>query len=186
MDFKPSQKKAKLRRAIRAQLQSLTSDEKHRASAQLCEQIVAYLAQRPAIKTIASFAALPIEPDLRALHQLLPKHKIVYPKSRPSGGMQFYHVSEPSTLVVGRYTILEPVESEQNRTSIDSIQLFLCPAFAYTNEGERLGKGGGYYDRALTQRAPNSQLLGIIFKQQLLTELLTEAHDITMDAVLRA
>lgn len=100
--------------------------------------------------------------------------------------MQFYRVDAASNLEVGLYNIPEPVANPAKLIAPEEIDLFLCPAFSYTPKGKRLGKGGGYYDRLLTNRREDSSLLGIIFKEQLRSEIPTEQHDISVDSVLSA
>lgn len=75
----------------------------------------------------------------------------------------------------------------------------LVPGLAFTKDGLRLGRGGGYYDRFLERfskpRAANKgvtnseqrpKLIGVCYEAQLLKELPYTHHDIQMDAVLCA
>ena len=60
--------------------------------------------------------------------------------------------------------------------------LMLVPGLAFTPEGRRLGRGGGYYDRYLTGKE-NIYKAGTAYPFQILPDLPVESHDIIMDKV---
>ena len=62
------------------------------------------------------------------------------------------------------------------------VSLVLVPGLAFTRRGDRLGYGGGYYDRWLAEH-PEALRVGICLDFQILPSLPTEAHDIGMDLV---
>ncbi len=82
------------------------------------------------------------------------------------------------------YGIREPNDSSHKLVDPKAIDLFLCPASAYTSNGERLGKGGGYYDHYLLRKRPDAITLGVVFSSQLVAHIPTEAHDLLVDRVL--
>jgi 5-formyltetrahydrofolate cyclo-ligase len=65
----------------------------------------------------------------------------------------------------------------------ESIDVVIVPGLAFTATGERLGQGGGWYDRFLARVRPECVTIGVGFQQQLLAELPTEAHDIPLTLV---
>lgn len=62
------------------------------------------------------------------------------------------------------------------------IDLAIIPGMAFTPQGDRLGRGKGYYDRLLPHLT--CPLIGIAFPFQLLPTIPTEPHDIRMTEVL--
>jgi 5-formyltetrahydrofolate cyclo-ligase len=54
---------------------------------------------------------------------------------------------------------------------------------AFTRDGRRLGKGGGYYDRFLANLQPRPYCIGVTFAALLLEQIPMEEHDIKMDQV---
>jgi 5-formyltetrahydrofolate cyclo-ligase len=60
-----------------------------------------------------------------------------------------------------------------------TFDLILVPGVAFTQAGERLGYGGGYYDRYLP-RCPQATLLAAAFAQQIVPTIPTESHDLTI------
>ena len=59
----------------------------------------------------------------------------------------------------------------------------VVPGLAFTAAGERLGQGGGWYDRYLAQVRADCTTIGVCFAEQILDTLPVEAHDVTMDHI---
>ena len=59
----------------------------------------------------------------------------------------------------------------------------VVPGLAFTAAGQRLGQGGGWYDRYLAEIRDDCLTVGVCFREQLLAEVPTEAHDVTVDVV---
>ena len=70
-------------------------------------------------------------------------------------------------------------------TDYSVIDLAIIPGVAFTMEGKRLGRGKGYYDRLLNQPSFSGVYkLGICYPFQLLPELPTSSHDVSLDEIL--
>ncbi len=169
--------KSALRRQIKQTLSALTSEEKSKTSRLLCQQIADYLNDHPEIQTVGTFAGLPLEPDLRALHELS-RVILAYPLVNDDL-MTFHAIAKYNDLTVGNYGIKEPTA---DHPFIDCPDLILCPGYAFTPEGKRLGKGGGFYDRFLAKKS--TRTIGIVFPCQIVEDLPTEEHDRDVDLVL--
>ena len=61
--------------------------------------------------------------------------------------------------------------------------LVLCPLVAFDAGGRRLGRGGGYIDRALAALGPGVRVVGLAWEQQRADRIPTAAHDRTLDMV---
>lgn len=59
----------------------------------------------------------------------------------------------------------------------------IVPGVAFTVEGDRLGQGGGWYDRYLSQVRADCVTVGVCFAEQVVDELPSEAHDVVVDHV---
>jgi 5-formyltetrahydrofolate cyclo-ligase len=59
----------------------------------------------------------------------------------------------------------------------------VVPALAVDHRGARLGRGGGYYDRALSHARPDATLVAVLFDDELVDHLPAEPHDRPVDAV---
>lgn len=59
----------------------------------------------------------------------------------------------------------------------------IVPGLAFTAAGDRLGQGGGWYDRFLSTVRTDCTMIGVCFAEQIVGALPVEAHDIVMDHV---
>jgi 5-formyltetrahydrofolate cyclo-ligase len=63
------------------------------------------------------------------------------------------------------------------------LDLIVVPGLAFTAEGNRLGRGAGFYDRFLAGIPANTVKVGVCFEFQRVSEVPQESHDVKMDAV---
>ncbi|MDC0886417.1 5-formyltetrahydrofolate cyclo-ligase [Altererythrobacter sp.] len=109
-------------------------------------------------------------------------HRLALPVlSEASAEMQFAAFTDPfeeSDLVSGPFGIRQPSEDAQ---LIEPDMLFV-PLLAFTLQGDRLGQGGGHYDRWLAAH-PGRTKVGLAWDAQLVDELPVEAHDQRLDAI---
>jgi 5-formyltetrahydrofolate cyclo-ligase len=82
----------------------------------------------------------------------------------------------------GPFGIREPASHSPVR-AITDIDVFLVPGVAFTRDGRRLGRGGGYYDATLARRGPHAQAIGVVFDCNVVNDLPTEPHDVKMDFI---
>jgi 5-formyltetrahydrofolate cyclo-ligase family len=59
----------------------------------------------------------------------------------------------------------------------------IVPGLAFTAQGDRLGQGGGWYDRFLADVRPECRTIGVGFVEQVVDALPVEVHDIRLDHV---
>lgn len=77
-----------------------------------------------------------------------------------------------------KLNVFEP-EIPSIETEVD---VFLIPGIAFTVDGKRLGRGGGFYDQML-KLYPNSLKIGLTSNDRLLKHIPTEDHDIFLNYV---
>lgn len=63
------------------------------------------------------------------------------------------------------------------------VDVVIVPGVAFTAAGDRLGQGGGWYDRFLVLIREDCTTIGVGFAPQLLPSIPTEPHDVRLDAV---
>lgn len=171
------------KKKLRRHLRSVTVENPITASQRIVERLSTIIAAHPEWRCIALFAALPSEPDLQALHSRFQDRKWIYPRVI-GDEMMFHEVHQPDKqLVVARWSLREPIESLP-LVLPQEIDLILCPGMAFTNDGKRLGKGGGFYDRFLSQcKNDRPYRIGVTFAEHLVDDIPLEPHDATMHAV---
>jgi len=84
-------------------------------------------------------------------------------------------------LILSKLGILEPNSS--NQVDISTIDLILAPGVAFDENCYRLGYGGGFYDRLLSQKRKEVQVVALAFEIQIIDKVPTEPHDYKMDMI---
>jgi len=95
-------------------------------------------------------------------------------------------LTNPDTqLIPGCYDIPEPTPDQIAIATVDpaTIDTVLIPGSVFDTGGGRLGYGGGYYDRFLTESAPQATRVGVAFELQLVDQVPMEPHDQYMDVL---
>lgn len=89
--------------------------------------------------------------------------------------------SGADSMVAGeQFGIGEPTGEEF--VDYDHIDLIIVPGVAFDRNGNRMGRGRGFYDRLLRQ-TPRAYKIGVAFNFQMRVQIPIEAHDIPMDMV---
>lgn len=90
-------------------------------------------------------------------------------------------------LTPNRFGIAEPITRQRPPVSLRSLDLVLMPLVGFDERGNRLGMGGGYYDRSFSfLRRSNwrrPRLIGIAHECQKVAKLSPQPWDVPMDAV---
>jgi 5-formyltetrahydrofolate cyclo-ligase len=82
----------------------------------------------------------------------------------------------------GAFGIMEPCTPEF--TDYAAVDMVIVPGVAFDRQGNRLGRGRGYYDRLFASRLPhNIYKVGVCYLFQLVESVPTEPCDVQMDEV---
>jgi 5-formyltetrahydrofolate cyclo-ligase len=109
-------------------------------------------------------------------------HRLALPRFAANGApMTFAAHSDPhgeSDLEVGPFGILQPAAEAEALVP----DVLFVPLVGFTAALERLGQGGGHYDRWLAEHRP-ALAIGLAWNAQLMPALPVEPHDVPLDAV---
>lgn len=83
----------------------------------------------------------------------------------------------------GTYGILEPNPEIAKPVKPADIDLVIVPGVVFDEKKFRIGYGGGYYDRFLSEVRPDCVKLAPAFELQIVDEIPREGHDIPMDVI---
>lgn len=86
-------------------------------------------------------------------------------------------------LIPNRLSILEPVPMASNLLNSNKSTLLIVPGLAFNNEGYRLGYGGGFYDKYISENQTLANI-GIYYSFQYSENLPIESHDQKLDMII--
>lgn len=171
------------RKRVRAALKAISGVERLALDKRLSERVLSLPVIREA-EAVYAYASLSWEPGTDVILRALFAGKVRLALPRVSGAdMEFYEVTSFADLKPGAFGIREP-GPECGRVFWPKAPVFV-PGMAFTEDGGRLGKGGGYYDKFLS-REPEHPLIGLAYECQRLERVPLEAHDRKMDFVVWA
>lgn len=140
--------RATLRRQLRAARRALSSAQQAAAARRLADRLAALPALRGA-RRIALYWPMDGEIDPRPLRARLPRATFYLPVLQPfpAGTLRFARWGRGQRLARNRFGIPEP----RGRRTVSARQLdvVLMPLTGFDTAGNRLGMGGGFYDRTL-------------------------------------
>lgn len=171
-------RKSKARKSAKALRNSLEPSDEH------LSLIKHYPRNKFRHFSIGGYWPIGNEMDVRPLMQALSfDHSLCLPCT-PSKGkpLAFRQWSWGEALVEGRYGTKEP--ASKNEAVLPDVALI--PLLAFTPNGDRLGYGGGYYDRTLAalRHATNIFACGVAYAAQETGSLPTDKYDMRLDGVL--
>ena len=175
--------KQTLRKQIREQKRAMTEAQIVGKSEALGALFVASKAYQEA-KTIYGY--LPYNQEVRTtamLQKALDDGKRVAVPKCYGEEMRFIYLEDLSKVEKGYCNIPEPIED--GPVADDPTALVLMPGLAFTERGERMGYGGGFYDKFLASE-PNHPTLALCYDFQMVDYIPTEEFDIPVDTVLWA
>lgn len=170
------------KKELRANIKTLKKQHTKEQLLEQSETILAKLEQHPDFKNariVMLYSALPDEVQTQAfIEKWRHKKKIILP-TVVGDDIIPVELAENTTFAVGDFNILEP----QNTPYSGGYDLIVVPGVAFDRNGNRIGRGRGYYDRFLSKHL-NIKRIGICFDFQLVHEVPTEPNDIRMDEVI--
>ena len=147
-------------------------------SAVLRQRLVA-LPEFAAAQTVLVYVATPEELDFLPLTTLAPK-RFALPRCAPKRRLAVH--AYPCPLIVSPFGLREPAATEPELAP-EELDLVLVPALAATPQGDRLGYGGGYYDRFLPRLRPNTPTLLVLPDAHLVETLPLDPWDIPVKII---
>ncbi len=175
--------KTEIRTLIRKEKSLYTPSQLNALSCIACEGIRNETSWQEA-QTVLLYYPLPDEVDVRQLlEESFADGKTVLLPAVVGLELELRVYNGSHSLSKGDLEILEPVGNVFSSDLYSDIDVVLVPGMAFDENGHRLGRGKGYYDRLLPFLR-NAYLLGVAFPFQFLTNIPVEEHDVRMDRVI--
>jgi len=137
------------------------------------------LPQYLASRSVALYSPVQNEVDTKAIQrQALDNNKrVFYPKTSKLDGPGFYQIFSPTDLTGGRFAIPEPLEVHPLSAADEENLIVFVPGVVFDRCGNRLGRGGGWYDRKLAQLNNCGVFVGLAYEFQVVEKLASEKWD---------
>ncbi|MBT4963703.1 MAG: 5-formyltetrahydrofolate cyclo-ligase [Francisellaceae bacterium] len=134
-------------------------------------------------KTVAMYWSFGSEVDTKdILTHALAAYKLCYLPKIVGNTLNFIKITDEQELIANKYKILEP--STGASSSPNELDLILLPLVGYTESGQRIGMGSGYYDRCLATTSNMPLLIGLAYSFQEVTDCKFDEWDIKLDIII--
>jgi len=177
-----------LRQHVRHLRRALTEEQQVQAAALLAEHAVNFAPLANA-RHIALFLSVDGEINTRPLIAKLwqQKKQIYLPVLHPFavGHLLFLRYTPETVLTPNKLRIPEPPLDIRSLITLDQLDVMMVPLVAFDSSGQRLGMGGGFYDRTLQNWRQHRFLpVGVAHDCQQVEQLPTAEWDVPLPAVL--
>lgn len=162
-----------------------SESERASASSKITERLLAHPALLTA-RTVASYVSFRTEFDTTAFNRALltSGKRLLLPRMvRNPNDLRFHEVSDFSAMLPGKWGILEPDAARCVEVETNLIDWILVPGVAFDRRGNRLGYGGGFYDRVLARLTSSAARIAAAFSFQVIDRVPIDATDQTVDCV---
>ena len=174
--------KRSLRLRIGAERRALATPEREVASARIAEHVLG-MPEFASAGRVAAYAALSDEVSLdQVIATVLDSGRPLLLPRVDGRKLVFSRVDDLGALRVGTFGVREPSRGVAE-TAWEPGDLVLVPGVAFDRHGGRLGRGAGFYDRALPRGADAPCVVGVCFDRQLIDAVPMAPHDRRVDAV---
>lgn len=174
-----SHAKRSLRTHMRATLAAMKADERAAASAEACRRVAA-MTEFAGAATVMLYLPLPGEADcsnliadaLRRDRSVCVPHVDWNSRSMLAARITSLNAED---FVIDRHHVRIPRRIEE--IPIDGIECVIVPGLAFDEQGRRLGRGGGFYDRFLARLPASVPTIALAFERQIVADLPATTHD---------
>jgi 5-formyltetrahydrofolate cyclo-ligase len=177
--------KKDLRTRLKANLAALSADEVHQRSRQACNLLVAQ-PEFERCETVMVFLSLPTEINtaplvLRAWQEgkrvLAPRVSWEQRRMMP---VEIRSLTED--IEDTQWSLRQPLQGDP--VPVGMIDLVVVPGLGFDPEGNRLGRGRGFYDRFLAHAEFAGSTCAVAFEEQIVEAIPADSHDIRVDMLI--
>lgn len=128
--------------------------------------------------TITAYSPLADEVDVSPLLKRLPGWRWLLPRIEDEGSLSWRDARVD--LELHRWGMYQPAATAP-ATPIIEVDVFLVPGVGFDGSGNRVGRGGGFYDRELAKRRPDSIAVGVTVGKRIVETVPIGNHDMRVD-----
>jgi len=130
--------------------------------------------------TVAAYVSVGGEPGTGLLLDALVAagKRVVVPVLRPDNDLDWALYTGPASLAPASRGLLEPAGARLGADAVRSADVVLVPGLAVSPSGDRLGRGGGSYDRALARVVAGTPVAVVLYDDEVGLAVPTDPHDV--------
>ncbi len=172
--------KKELRKMVRGRLSALTDGQKSAMSESACLKM-SLLPQWKAASKVMLFLSMPDEVSTQSLiNQALASGKSIYVPKVCGEEIEVYEYSG-KLLAPGAFGIMEPSGEAARLPDPKELDFVAVPGVAFTEDGLRMGRGKGFYDRFLPKTS--CPRFGLAYSVQIVDSIPSDPWDVPLDGV---
>lgn len=180
-EYPKTSDKTLLRKELLAKRKELSEEYRRTAGESIQEQVLSS-PEYAAARSLFVYVSMPGEPPTeRIIRSALSDGKEVYVPRCVGGEMLAVRIRCLDCLLPGPYGIPEPEDCAVSKTA-DELDLILVPCVSVSEDGRRLGHGGGYYDRFLARERENA--ICLCFRRMLCADIPADPTDVRIPRVI--
>ena len=178
------QKKKTLRKEMTLKRANLDKSERQKISHEIVQKLLNYSVYKNS-KTVMAYASMPEEIQLNELFEdaFNSEKKLAIPFIVGRGTIRPVLLPSLDALEVGDFGILTVRQDLRKFVDTKEIDCVIVPGAAFDAKGNRLGLGGGYYDRFL-KLAVNAKKIALAFDFQVVEDLPVAPNDSPIDIII--
>jgi 5-formyltetrahydrofolate cyclo-ligase len=180
-----NQSKTEMRKRLRSALAAMTDEQRHDASVNVCNRVMALEAFDHAA-TVMVYMPIANEVDVTpiALRCFRTGKSLCVPKvdwiRREIAPVEVTSLDD-RVMDCDEHGVRVPKQGKPVHPGI--IDLVIVPGLGFDPQGNRLGRSAGYYDRFLSRLKPSTTTVGVAFDQQIVDKVPTQSHDVAVHVV---
>jgi 5-formyltetrahydrofolate cyclo-ligase len=171
--------------ALRASILQRRAGRSDEDRAEAAEAIAAHLATAAfaQVPTVAAYLSMGTEPGTGPLIETLLARgtEVIVPVTSTDGVLDWVRSTPDARLTQSALGVPEPDGPRLGADAIAGAGLVIVPALAVDQAGWRLGRGAGYFDRALLHAG--GPICALVYADELLPVVPHEDHDVPVDLV---
>ncbi|MDX6368366.1 MAG: 5-formyltetrahydrofolate cyclo-ligase, partial [Nocardioidaceae bacterium] len=184
----PSRQVAAAKRDVRSAAlvarRARAADEVRLAAHRLADRVGVLVAER-GVRCVSAYVSLDGEPGTHPLLERLDRAgiDILLPVLLPGRDLD-WALYQAQALEPGPLGLTQPTTPRLGVDGLQLVDLVICPGVAGSVSGQRLGRGGGSYDRALVRSRATSPRCLLLYDDEVLDAVPTDAHDQPIDILI--
>ena len=162
---------------------AVPADEKLRRSDTIMAQVERQDAFAKA-KVVLLYWSMPDEVQTHSFVNRWYRDKVLLLPCVDGDDLRLRRYTDPECMVAGeQFGIGEPSADTPEWTDLDAVEVIIVPGVAFDRDGNRMGRGRGFYDRLL-KSTPNAVKIGVAYSFQLIDNVPVEPHDVKMNLII--